>query len=38
MNISEYIKSNAKLKKMDFLTVYSTILELIKDGKINADV
>lgn len=33
-NISEYIKSNKKLKYLDFLTVYLTIIELIKDGKI----
>ena len=33
-NISEYIKSNKKLKSLDFLTVYLTIIELIKDGKI----
>lgn len=34
-NISDYIKSNKKLKSLDFLTVYLTIIELIKDGKIN---
>ena len=33
-NISDYIKSNQKLKSLDFLTVYLTIIELIKDGKI----
>ena len=33
--ISEYIKSNKRLKKLDFLTVYLTIVELIKDGKID---
>lgn len=33
-NISAYIKSNKKLKCLDFLTVYLTIIELIKDGKI----
>ena len=33
-NISNYIKSNKKLKSLDFLTVYLTIIELIKDGKI----
>ena len=33
-NISEYIKSNKKLKSLDFLTVYLTIIELIKDGKV----
>lgn len=34
-NVSEYIKSNPKLKTLDFLTVYLTITELIKDGHIN---
>lgn len=33
-NISDYIKSSKKLKSLDFLTVYLTIIELIKDGKI----
>ena len=33
-NISEYIKANKRLKRLDFLTVYLTITELIKDGKI----
>ena len=33
-NISEYIKSNKKLKSLDFLSVYLTIIELVKDGKI----
>lgn len=33
-DISEYIKSNKKLKSLDFLTVYLTIIELIKDGRI----
>lgn len=33
-DISAYIKSNNKLKSLDFLTVYLTIIELIKDGKI----
>ncbi len=37
MNISEYIKSNSKLKRLDFLTVYITIVELIKDGKVELD-
>lgn len=32
--ISTYIKSNKKLKSLDFLTVYLTIVELIKDKKI----
>lgn len=34
-NISNYIKSNKKLKNLDFLTVYLTIIELIKDGEID---
>ena len=33
-NISDYIKSNKKLKELDFLTVYLTIIELVKDGQI----
>lgn len=33
-NISRYIKSNKKLKSLDFLTVYLTIIELAKDGKV----
>ena len=33
-NISEYIKSNKKLKSLDFTIVYMTIIELVKDGKI----
>lgn len=33
-DISAYIKSNKKLKSLDFLTVYLTIIELIKDGQI----
>ena len=33
-NISDYIKSNKNLKSLDFLTVYLTIIELIKDGKV----
>ena len=32
MNIKEYIKSNEVLKNLDFLTVYETINQLIKDG------
>ena len=32
--ISTYIKSNKKLKDLDFLTVYLTIIELVKDGQI----
>ena len=33
-DISAYIKSNKKLKSLDFLTVYLTIIELVKDGQI----
>ena len=33
-DISTYIKSNKKLKSLDFLTVYLTIIELVKDGQI----
>ena len=33
-NISDYIKSKKKLKSLDFLTVYLTIIELVKDGQI----
>ena len=33
-SISEYIKSNQKLKNLDFMTVYMTIVELVKDGQI----
>ena len=35
INIPKYIKSNKKLKSLDFLTVYLTIVELVKDGRIN---
>ena len=35
-NIASYIKRNRRLKKLDFLTVYLTIVELVKDGQINA--
>ncbi len=33
-NICKYIKNNEKLKELDFLTVYLTIVELIKDKKM----
>ena len=33
-NISDYIKRNKRLKSLDFLTVYLTIIELVKDGQI----
>ena len=34
MSISSYIKNHEKLKEMDFLTVYNTIIELILDGRL----
>lgn len=37
MNISKYIKNHKELKEMDFLTVYKTIIELIKDGRFIAE-
>jgi hypothetical protein len=33
-DISAWIKSKPALKQLDFLTVYLTIIELVKDGKI----
>ena len=33
-NICEYIKNNKVLKKLDFMTVYLTIVELCKDDKL----
>ena len=33
-DISTYIKSNKQLKNLDFLTVYLTIIELVKDGQV----
>lgn len=33
-NIYNYIKHNKTLEKLDFLTVYLTIVELCKDGKL----
>ena len=32
MNIIDYNKSNETLSRMDFLTVYTTIREMMKDG------
>ena len=32
MKLAEYIKGNEVLSKLDFLTVYLTLVELIKDG------
>ncbi len=36
-NIYNYIKSNERLKQLDFLTVYLTIVELCKDDKLVRD-
>jgi hypothetical protein len=36
-NISKYIKKNRTLKNLDFLQVYITIVELIKDGEIKLE-
>lgn len=33
-NIVDYIKSNSALCDLDFFAVYVTIIELIKDGKM----
>ena len=33
-NIGDYIKGIRRLKSLDFLTVYLTIIELVKDGQI----
>lgn len=33
-NICKYIKENETLKDLDFMTVYLTIVELCKDGKL----
>lgn len=33
-DISAWIKSKPALKRLDFLTVYLTIIELVKDGQI----
>ena len=41
MSLSKYIKTHKELSKLDFLTVYSVISELLKDGKMewnNEDV
>ena len=38
MNITEYIKSNENLKNLDYLTVFTTINQLIKDGYIMQEV
>lgn len=35
MQISNYIKTNKILSELDFMTVYATIITLMKDGYIN---
>jgi hypothetical protein len=37
VNIAQYINSKEKLKEMDFMTVYQTILSLIGDGVLSMD-
>ena len=37
MTIEEYIKSKPKFELMPFVTVYTTIMELINDGYIEQD-
>ena len=32
--IAEYIRGNEVLSKLDFLTVYLTLVELVKDGHL----
>lgn len=34
-SISQYIHSNAVLNDLDFVVVYATIIELIKDHKVD---
>ena len=34
MSLSQYIKTHKELSKYDFVTVYSIITELLKDGKM----
>lgn len=34
MSLSKYIKTHKELSKLDFLTVYLVIVELLKDGKM----
>lgn len=41
MSLSKYIRTHKELSKLDFLTVYLVIVELLKDGKMewnNEDV
>ena len=37
MNITDYIKTHERLKDLDFLTVYTVIMALVKDGFILMD-
>ena len=37
MGISEYIKSKKEFNLMPFMTVYLTIIELVKDGYLKPD-
>ena len=34
MSLSNYIKNHKELSKYDFATVYSILIELLKDGKM----
>lgn len=34
MSLSKYIRTHKELSKLDFLTVYFVIVELLKDGKM----
>lgn len=38
MNITEYINNNEVLSAFPFMTVYMTILQLVKDGYILQNV
>ena len=38
MKIIDYIKSKKKFQQMPFMTVYLTIVELIKDGYLKNDI
>ena len=37
MSLSKYIRTHKELSKLDFLTVYFVIVELLKDGKMEWD-
>lgn len=36
-SVSSYIKNNQGIKRLDFATVYTTIIELLKDGRAVMD-